>query len=103
MSFDVKNTGSVPGAEVAQVYLGFPASANEPPKRLVGWSKVLLQPSAQQHVTVTVDANDSSHPLSYWDTTTSGWVVANGNYTVYVGNSSAMSDLATVGTFHVGP
>jgi hypothetical protein len=23
--------------------------------------------------------------LSYWDTTTNGWVIANGDYTVYVG------------------
>jgi beta-glucosidase len=98
---DLQNTGSVDGAEVVQVYLGFPTATGEPPKRLVGWSKVKLASGAQQHVTITVDANDSSHPLSYWDTTTHGWVIANGNYTVYVGNSSA--NLTSAGTFHVGP
>jgi beta-glucosidase len=102
VSFDLKNTGSVAGAEVAQVYLGFPAGIGEPPKRLVGWQKVLLQPGLQQQVTITVDASDSSHPLSAWSTTSSGWVTPNGDYTVYVGNSSATNDLGTAGTFHVG-
>ena len=101
VGFKLTNTGTRAGAEVVQVYLGLPTSTGEPPKRLVGWSKVSLQPGAQQHVIVTVDANDSSHPLSYWDTTTNRWVAANGDYTVYVGYSSR--DLAVAGTFHVGP
>ena len=44
MSFRVKNTGKVAGEEIAQVYLTLPASTQEPPKRLVGWSKVRLAP-----------------------------------------------------------
>ena len=88
---------------MVQVYLGLPAGIGEPPKRLVGWSKVSLQPGAQQQVTITVNASDSSHPLSYWDTTTNAWAIANGEYTVYVGNSSALSALATAGTFQVAP
>jgi len=103
VSFNLKNTGRRAGAEVAQVYLGLPTSTGEPPKRLVGWRKVSLQPGAQQQVIVNVDASDSSHPLSYWDTTRNGWVIANGDYTVYVGNSSASSDLSVAKTFHVGP
>ena len=102
VSFYLRNTGSVAGAEVAQVYLGFPAGTGEPPRRLVGWKKVLLQAGAQQSVTITVDANDSSRALSIWSTTSNGWVIPNGNYTVYVGNSSAASDLVAAGTFHVG-
>jgi beta-glucosidase len=107
VSFVVTNTGNVAGAEVAQVYLGFPAASGfsdgigEPANRLVGWSKVQLQPGAQQHVTVTVDANSSCHPLSYWSTTASSWVVAPGQYTVYVGNSS--DNVSSAGTFQVGP
>jgi beta-glucosidase len=101
VTFNLTNTGALEGAEVAQVYLGLPASLNEPPKRLVGWKKVLLQPGASQAVTVEVDQNDSSHPMSYWDTGTSSWSVASGTYTVYLGNSSAMSNLTTVGTITV--
>src|SRR5213079_2958579 len=44
VSFKVKNTGSRVGTEVAQIYVSLPSSANEPPKRLVGWSRVKLNP-----------------------------------------------------------
>jgi beta-glucosidase len=98
VTFNLANTGTVSGAEVAQVYLGMPASLNEPPKRLVGWQKVKLDPGASQTVTIEVDQNDSSHPMSYWDTASNAWKVASGTYTVYLGNSSAMSSLVTVGT-----
>ena len=103
VSFTLKNTGSVAGAEVAQVYLGFPAGTGEPPMRLVGWNKTMLQPSAQQQVTITINASDSSHPLSIWDAASNGWVIPNGDFTVWVGDSSASADLAIAGTFHVGP
>jgi beta-glucosidase len=103
VTFTLTNTGPVAGAEVAQVYLGMPSSTGEPPKRLVGWQKVLLQPGAQQQVTIEVDENDSSHPLSYWDVSSSSWLVAPGSYTVYLGNSSSMASLSLVGTFQVGP
>jgi beta-glucosidase len=100
VSFNLQNTGTLAGAEVAQVYLGFPASTGEAPQRLVGWSKVLLQPGAQQTVTVTVDATSPSHPLSYWDVNSNGWLTAPGTYTVYVGNSS--DNVTSAGTFTVG-
>jgi beta-glucosidase len=102
VTFNLKNTGTVTGAEVAQVYLALPASTNEPPKRLVGWQKVSLTPGQQQSATVEVDENDSSHPLSYWDTTSGSWLMAPGTYTVYLGNSSAQSSLQVAGTFQVG-
>ena len=98
VTFNLANTGAVTGAEVAQVYLGMPASLNEPPKRLVGWQKVKLNPGASQSVTIEVDQNDSSHPMSYWDTTSNSWQVASGTYTVYLGNSSATASLVTAGT-----
>jgi beta-glucosidase len=103
VTFKLANTGPAAGAEVAQVYLGLPASTNEPPKRLVGWQKALLQPGASQTVTIEVDQNDSSHPMGYWNTGTGSWTVAPGIYTVYLGNTSATASLATVGTFTVGP
>ena len=101
VTFNLTNTGAVTGAEVAQVYLALPASTNEPPKRLVGWQKVWLTPGQQQSVTVEVDENDSSHPLSYWDTTSGSWLTAPGTYTVYLGNSSAQSGLQVAGTFQI--
>jgi beta-glucosidase len=101
VTFTLTNTGSVSGAEVSQVYLGLPANLNEPPRRLVGWQKVKLDPAASQSVTIEVDQNDSSHPMSYWDTTANAWKVASGTYTVYLGNSSTAADLVAAGTITI--
>jgi beta-glucosidase len=103
VSFRLANTGAVAGSEVAQVYLGLPASLNEPPRRLVGWQKVPLQPGASQSVTIEVDENDSSHPLSYWNTGSSAWTLGMGTYTVYLGDSDKAATLQTVGTFTLTP
>ena len=98
VSFDLQNTGTRAGAEVAQLYLGLPANTHEA-KRLVGWQKVSLLPGQQQSVTIQVAASNSSHPLSYWDVDTHAWLVASGTYTVYLGNSSR--NLTTIGTFQM--
>ena len=102
VTFDLANTGAVAGAEVAQVYLGLPASTGEAPKRLVGWQKVFLQPGARQQVSIAVNANDSSHPLSWWDVSSHSWQTSAGDYAVYAGNSSSPGDLTLAGTYHVG-
>jgi beta-glucosidase len=101
VSFTLANTGAVAGSEVVQVYLGLPASLNEPPRRLVKWQKVPLQPGASQSVTIEVDQNDSSHPLSYWDTGSNAWTLGTGTYTVYLGDSDNAITLQSVGTFTV--
>jgi beta-glucosidase len=44
VQFFVENTGNVAGAEVPQVYFGFPSVAGEPPKRRAALPKVLRQP-----------------------------------------------------------
>jgi len=100
LSFTVKNTGAVAGAEVAQVYLGFPPGIGEPPRRLVAWKKVHLDPGAQEQDTITVSASDFSHPLSYWDSSSGSWQMGTGVYTVYLGNSSR--NLSVAGTFTPG-
>jgi len=102
VSFVLANTGIVAGAEAPQVYLAMPAGAGEP-KRLVGWTKVKLQPGARQRVTISINGNDASHPLSVWKTATSQWATPAGLYTVYVGTSSAPRDLEEAGTFRVEP
>jgi len=98
VTFTLTNTGSRTGAEVAQVYLGLPSSTGEQ-KRLVGWQKQLLTPGQQQSLTIVVNANDSEHPLAYWNTTAQAWTIASGTYTVYLGNSER--NLTTVGTFQI--
>ncbi len=92
VEFSVTNTGPVPGAEVAQVYLGIPVEG-QPPKRLVGFQKVHLQPGESRRVRVVIDPANTNHPLSVWDPCVQGFVVKPGDYTVYVGNSSADTPL----------
>jgi len=99
--FTLTNTGSRAGAEVAQVYLGLPASTGEPPKRLVGWARVELTPGETKEVSVTLDPNASSHPLSYWNTRTHSWDIESGDYQVYVGASSR--NIRLYGSLHVYP
>jgi beta-glucosidase len=84
VTFTVKNTGSRAGAEIAEVYAALPASAGEPPKRLVGWSKVNLKAGESKEVTVTVD----SKYLSIFDEATDAWKLVPGIYSFMVGGSS---------------
>ena len=83
----VTNTGKVAGAEVVQVYLGIPFKG-QPPKRLVGFQKVTLEPSESREVTLTIDPNSTNHPMSVWDYYDHDFVVKPGEYTVYIGTSS---------------
>jgi beta-glucosidase len=97
VSATVTNTGKVAGSDVAQLYLGDPASAGEPPRQLKGFQKVTLQPG---HST-TVRFDLTGHDLSYWDNAASGWVLPDGQYGVYVGDSSALAGLPLRGGFDV--
>lgn len=83
----VTNTGQRAGAEVVQVYLGVPA-AGQPPKRLVGFAKVHLEPGESRAVSVTIDPDATNHPLSVWSDAVHAFVVPDGEFTVYVGTSS---------------
>jgi beta-glucosidase len=98
VQFTITNTSAVKGAEVGQVYLGLPAAANEPPKRLVGFEKVMLNPGEKKTVTVTIDPSAANHPLAVWDAPADGWKTVDGEYTVYVGNASNNVPLTQVST-----
>ncbi len=90
VSFTVKNTGPRAGEEIAEVYASLPESANEPPKRLVGFSKIHLEPGESKQVTVRVPQKY----LSIFDEGQNGWKLAPGNYTFRVGGSSQDLKLA---------
>jgi beta-glucosidase len=91
VNFKVKNTGKRAGEEIAQVYLTLPASAQEPPKRLVGWSKIALQPDEQKEVTVKVEAL----MLSVFNVDKDAWEIVPGDYKVWAGPSSRELPLST--------
>jgi beta-glucosidase len=82
--FMVKNAGARAGAEVAEVYVALPASADEPPKRLAAWSKVLLNPGESKEVSLPINPRE----LSIYDESTDAWKQLPGRYTFMVGGSS---------------
>ena len=84
LSFKVTNTGNRTGAEIAEVYAALPESAGEPPKRLVGWSKVKLNAGESKEVKVELDALY----LSIFNVERDAWQLVPGEYTFLVGGSS---------------
>jgi beta-glucosidase len=89
--FDVTNTGSVAGAEVAQLYISDPsAQVDRPERELKGFAKVRLDPGATQHVTISLDAR----AFSYWDEPAHKWLVDPGKFTIRVGDSSENTPLS---------
>jgi beta-glucosidase len=91
VSFSVTNSGSRAGAEIAEVYAALPASAQEPPKRLIGFSKVKLGPGETKTVDVEVDPKY----LSIFDEAKDEWTLLPGEYTIMVGGSSQELPLKT--------
>ena len=98
VSFRVTNTGKRAGAEVAQLYLGFPpiAEGNEPPLQLKGFRKVMLNPGESKVVELQMDPR----AFSFWSATAHAWQMAPGTFHVIVGDSSANTLLDTRVTVH---
>lgn len=84
VGLDVKNTGSVAGAEVAQVYVADPTSAGEPPHQLKGFARVYLKPGESTRVSVTLHAR----AFSVWNTAAKRWKLSPGHFTILAGDSS---------------
>ncbi|MGA2383279.1 MAG: glycoside hydrolase family 3 C-terminal domain-containing protein [Gemmatimonadales bacterium] len=81
---DITNTGRRAGADVVQLYVGFPASTGEPPKQLKGFQKVPLAPGETRHLTFSLDPRAFAH----WDAAANGWVVSAGEYQIEIGDAS---------------
>jgi beta-glucosidase len=84
LTFTVTNTGARDGAEIAEVYAALPESAGEPPKRLVGWSKVKLNAGESKEVAIEI----VPEYLSIFNVDQDAWQLIPGDYTLLVGGSS---------------
>ena len=84
LNFTVKNTGSREGVEIAEAYATLPSGSGEPPKRLVGWSRVELKPGESKQVTLTIP----KEYLSVFDENSNSWKSFPGDYSFHVGASS---------------
>jgi beta-glucosidase len=90
VSFDVTNTGSVAGAEVAQLYVSDPSTkVTRPERELKGFAKVRLAPGETKHVTLDLDAR----AFSYWDEAAHKWTIDPGKFVILVGDSSENTPL----------
>ena len=86
LSVDVKNTGTVAGAEVLQLYISdVKSSQPRPVKELKGFKKISLAPGESQTLTFTIDRS----ALSFYDEQTGGWIAEPGEFVAMVNSSSA--------------
>ena len=81
----VKNTGSVAGKEVVQLYVGDDkCSVLRPLKELKHFQKIALQPGEEKSVTFTVTPED----LQFYDDKAACWKSESGKFKLYIGSSS---------------
>ena len=82
VTFTLTNTGSVAGAEIAQLYVAKPdAAVFRPAKELKGFAKVFLK--AGESKTVSIPLDDKT--FRYWNVATDRWEVEGGSYQLLVG------------------
>jgi beta-glucosidase len=81
----VKNSGTVAGTEVVQVYVtDQQASVERPAKELKAFARVALEPGQEKKVVMYLDKK----AFAFWDVETHGWKVEPGEFTVHVGDAS---------------
>lgn len=87
VSVTVKNTGSVAGGEVVQLFVAAPQNGlHRPVRELKGFQKVFLQPGEETTVTFALD----NRSFALWK---GGWAVPGGSYTLQVGNQTVSMEV----------
>ena len=85
VSVKVKNTGTVKGKEIVQLYVGMPRSKTiRPDKELKGFEKVELEPGEEKTVTFEL----SKRAFAYYKTDIADWYVESGEYEIMAAKSS---------------
>jgi beta-glucosidase len=85
VSFDVTNTGTKAGADVAQVYVSEDhPEVPRPPQELKGFARVVLEPGQTRQVTVPLTARS----FTWYDEKAAAWHADAGAFTVHVSRSS---------------
>ncbi len=85
VSFKIKNTGAVDGAEIAQVYVNdVESTIYRPVKELRGFKKVFLKAGEEKEVEITLD----KRAFAYYNVNIGDWHVESGDFRILVGASS---------------
>jgi beta-glucosidase len=87
VSLAVTNTGRRSGTETAQVYLRQGPGRRQ--QRLIGWSKVMLQPGETKRVEIAADRR----LLANWEMAAHGWKLEAGHYEVFAGPNAGEAAL----------
>ncbi len=84
--FEVRNSGSREGIEVAQVYVGAPPAPDVPmeEKQLAGFRRLDLKAGESRRVTIRIARRE----LSFWSPEEHAWILPAGERPVLVGSSS---------------
>lgn len=90
VSAEVKNTGTMKGGYVSQLYIEFPSTiVSSPPKVLRGFEKVFLEPGKSCKIFFNIMHRD----LSIWDSESQQWIIQTGTYKIYLSSSSRKVEL----------
>ncbi len=85
VSFKVKNTGDVDGAEVAQLYVNdVESTIYRPVKELRGFKKVFLKAGEETEISIDLD----KRAFAYYNVNLGDWHVESGDFKILVGASS---------------
>ncbi|MFR5876491.1 MAG: glycoside hydrolase family 3 C-terminal domain-containing protein [Eubacterium sp.] len=85
VSFKIKNTGSVDGAEVAEIYVTDKESTiYRPEKELRAFKKVFLKAGEEQEISIEL----SKRAFAFFNVNINDWCVESGDFDILVGASS---------------
>jgi len=85
VSMEIKNTGSVKGDEVVQLYVrDTESSVNQPIKRLRDFKRIPLDAGE----TKTISFELKNEDFSYWDENMKAWIIEAGEFEIMIGSSS---------------
>jgi len=92
VTFTLKNSGTVAGQEIPQLYITHPASAQSAPRNLKGFDSVFVAPTQSKTVTMQLSRFD----FSIWNVSAQRWQIPSGSITISIGASSR--DVRLTGT-----
>jgi len=91
VSVDVKNTGTIAGAEVVQLYVKDQLpKVVRPEKELKAFTRIELSPGEQKRAVLQLDASS----FQYYDDAKNIWTRSKGGYSIFLGTSSASIPLS---------
>ncbi|MBQ6542865.1 MAG: glycoside hydrolase family 3 C-terminal domain-containing protein [Clostridia bacterium] len=86
VSFKVKNTGTLAGAEIAQLYVADKESTIfRPVKELKAFKKVFLESGEEKEISFTL----GRRAFAFWNVNVNDWSVESGEFDILIGASSA--------------